>query len=93
MSSKNPHDAAGLDRSKSSSKTRRRALCLLRPLNKCLAGTLYAPPAEQIRQGVSRIPLPLACHDNQRGENSLSFLEAQVDFPAETAVPAEAACG
>jgi hypothetical protein len=48
-----------------------------------------APPAEQIRERKGRVPLPLARQENQRRQGRLRFLEAHVDLPAETSMPAQ----
>ena len=50
-----------------------------------------APPAEQIRERKGRVPLPLARQENQRRQGRLRFLEAHVDLPAETSMPARSA--
>jgi hypothetical protein len=48
-----------------------------------------APPVEEFRKRLSRVPLPLARHDNERGQDRLRLLEAHVDLLAETSMPAE----
>jgi hypothetical protein len=52
------------------------------PSDKCLAETVLASPAEQIRESEGRVPIALARHENQRSEERLSFLEA--DFNSDT---------
>jgi hypothetical protein len=59
-----------------------------RPRDKCLAGTLQPPRAEEVRESERRVALALASHDNERRQDRLSFLEAHIDFSAEAGVPA-----
>jgi hypothetical protein len=52
-----------------------------RPRDKCLAGTFQPSPAEQIRERVRGVLLPLAGHDKERCQNRLRL-------PADRVVPA-----
>ena len=59
------------------------------PSDKCLAGTFQPSPAEQIREGESRVVLPFARQENQGREDRLRFLEADIHIPAEASKPAQ----
>jgi hypothetical protein len=59
------------------------------PRDKCLALTFQTSPTQKIREGESRVPLPFARHENQRGQSRLRFLEADVHLPAEASMPAQ----
>jgi hypothetical protein len=50
------------------------------PRHKCLAGTLEPSLAEQVREGKGGVSLALARYENQRRQDLLRFLEADVDM-------------
>jgi hypothetical protein len=64
-------------------------LRLSRPPHKCLAGAFKSSPAEELGKREARAALSVGGQRNQRGEDGLSFLEADADLSAVAAMPAE----
>jgi hypothetical protein len=64
------------------------------PRHKCLAGLLHPSPAQKLRKRVGGVLLSIAGRENERHENRLRLLGADVDLVAKAAsLPFSSAVG